>query len=150
MASDRLYQFMRLCAALVLIGLGLTLSTTARAQDCNTDIAGLTKKRQNIIDELNRIAKASPKGQLDPMASCPKLRALVGSERALVAYLTTNKDWCAVPDDAVQNLTATAEKSRKVADQACNIAIQMKKAQQQQAAGGLNAPQSQKLPTGPL
>jgi hypothetical protein len=121
----------------------------ARAADCNEDIANLTKKRQDIIDQLNHLAGSSKNHQLDPASSCPKLKALVGSERELLAYLTKNKEWCSVPDSALENIGASAQKSGAVAAQACKIAAQMKKAQEQQATGG-GLPQGQKLPTGPL
>lgn len=120
----------------------------AYAGDCNQDIGALTKKRQGIIDQLNQLAHGGKK-QLDPVAACPKLRALVAAERELVAYLSKNKDWCAVPDEAFQNISASAGKSGKIANQACTVAAQMKKAQEQQASGALNVPQ-QKLPGGPL
>jgi hypothetical protein len=120
----------------------------AYATDCNQDIGALTKKRQGIIDQLNQLAQGGKK-QLDPVASCPKLRALVAVERELLAYLTKNKDWCAVPDDAFQNVTTSTGKSGKVANQACTVAAKMKKAQEQQASGALNVPQP-KLPAGPL
>ena len=120
----------------------------AYATDCNEDIAALTKKRQGIIDQLNKLAQGGKK-QLDPIASCPKLRALVAVEQELLAYLTKNKDWCGVPDEAFQNVSAETGKSGKVATQACTVAAKMKKAQEQQASGALNAPQ-QKLPAGPL
>ncbi|MGO9673339.1 MAG: hypothetical protein ACLPSF_04085 [Methylocella sp.] len=138
----------RKAAVLGALAFCLAAGGTARAADCNADIAALTKKRQDIIDQLNHLAKAT-KNQLDPVASCPKLKALVGVERELVAYLTKNKDWCNIPDDAVGNITASAEKSNSVAGQACKIAAQMKKAQEQQATGA-GLPQGQKLPTGPL
>ena len=121
---------------------------TAYATDCNQDIGALTKKRQDILDELNKLAQGGKK-QLEPVAACPKLRALVAVEHELVAYLTKNKDWCAVPDDAFQNVTASTGKSGKVANQACTVAAKMKKAQEQQASGALNVPQP-KLPAGPL
>jgi hypothetical protein len=121
---------------------------TAFAAECNEDIGALTKKRQGIIDQLNQLAQGGKK-QLDPVASCPKLRALVAVERELLAYLTKNKEWCGVPDEAFQNISTSSGKSSKVADQACKVAAQMKKAQQQQASGALNAPQP-KLPAGPL
>ena len=121
---------------------------TAYATDCNQDIGALTKKRQGVIDELNKLAQGGKK-QLDPVASCPKLRALVAVEHELLAYLTKNKDWCAVPDEAFQNISASTGKSGKVANQACTVAAKMKKAQEQQASGALNAPQP-KLPAGPL
>src|ERR1019366_920861 len=132
----------------VIVSAPFMICGTAYAADCNQDIGTLTKKRQGIIDQLNQLAQGGKK-QLDPVASCPKLRALVAAERELVAYLTKNKDWCAVPDEAFQNITASSGKSSKVADQACKVAAQMKKAQEQQAAGALNAPQT-KLPAGPL
>ena len=120
----------------------------AYATDCNQDIGALTKKRQGVIDELNKLAQGGKK-QLDPVASCPKLRALVAVEHELLAYLTKNKDWCAVPDEAFQSISASTGKSGKVANQACTVAAKMKKAQEQQASGALNAPQP-KLPAGPL
>jgi hypothetical protein len=132
----------------IIVSAPFMICGTAYAADCNQDIGALTKKRQGIIDQLNQLAQGGKK-QLDPVASCPKLRALVAAERELVAYLTKNKDWCAVPDEAFQNITASSGKSSKVADQACKVAAQMKKAQEQQAAGALNAPQT-KLPAGPL
>ena len=121
---------------------------TAYATDCNQDIGALTKKRQEILDQLNKLAQGGKK-QLDPVAACPKLRALVAVEHELVAYLTKNKDWCAVPDEAFQNISASTSKSGKVANQACTVAAKMKKAQEQQASGALNVPQP-KLPAGPL
>jgi hypothetical protein len=130
------------------IGLTFFACGAAQATDCNQDIGALSKKRQGIIDQLNQLAQGGKKKQLDPVASCPKLRALVAAERELVAYLAKNKEWCAVPDEAFQNLSAGAAKTVKVANQACTVAEQMKKAQEQQAAGALNA--QQKLPSGPL
>ncbi len=120
----------------------------AHATDCNQDIGALTKKRQGILDQLNKLAQGGKK-QLDPVTSCPKLRALVAVEHELVVYLTKNKDWCSVPDEAFQNISASTDKSGKVANQACAVAAKMKKAQEQQASGALNVPQ-QKLPAGPL
>lgn len=138
----------RKAAILGALAFCLAAAGTARAADCNADIGALTKKRQGVIDQLNRLAKGA-KNQLDPVAACPKLKELVGVERQLLAYLTKNKEWCSIPEDAVSNITASADKSGAVAGQACKIAAQMKKAQEQQATGA-GLPQGQKLPTGPL
>jgi hypothetical protein len=133
-------------AALALV---LALAGSAFAVDCNQDIAHLSKKRQAVIDQLNQLAKGGKK-QLDPIASCPKLRALAAAEREFVAYLTKNKDWCSVPDEALQNLSTSSTKTSEVANQACKVAEQIKKAQEQGATGGAGQPPAQKLPTGPL
>lgn len=126
----------------------LVLASAAFAADCNTDIGALTRKRQSIINELTQLTQGGKK-QLDPVASCPKLRALVSAEQELLAYLTKNKEWCQVPDEAFQNISMSSGKTTKIANQACTVAAQMKKAQEQQAQGALNTPQ-QKLPAGPL
>ncbi|ACK51819.1 conserved hypothetical protein [Methylocella silvestris BL2] len=149
MLAPSLLRPARHAAALLVLSIALAAAGAARAADCNEDIAALTQKRQGIIDQLNGLAKGSKTHQLDPAASCPKLKALVGAERQLVDYFTKNKEWCNVPDSAIENITASSQKTGAVATQACKIAEQMKKAQEQQATGS-GLPQGQKLPTGPL
>jgi hypothetical protein len=123
----------------------LELVSPALAAECSQDIGNLTKKRQSVIDELNRLAKTSANGQLDPAVSCPKLRDLAAAEQVLLSYLQKNKDWCMVPDEAISNLTMSLGRSKMVAGRACNIAEQIKKNEE---AGGLGT--AQKLPSGPL
>lgn len=123
--------------------LGFALVSPALAGDCNTDIGNLSKKRQAIIEQLNKISHSSPKGQLDPVAACPKLRDLAVVEQQLSAYLTKNKDWCMVPDAAVENIDKSAKHTRLIAGQACKVAAQIKKSQEAIGAGP-------KLPSGPL
>lgn len=128
----------------------MSIGTVCYAADCNTDIAGLTQKRQAVIERLNNLSKAA-KGKLDPVASCPTLRLLVKAEGELLKYLEANKNWCNVPDEAVAGLKAAGSKSQTFATQACNLATQVKKQQQQQAtAGSALGVEAQKLPTGPL
>ena len=128
---------------------GWASTGVARATDCNADVAGLTAKRQVSIDKLNDLAKSS-KGKLDPVASCPVLRNLVKAEGDLLKYLEANKNWCNVPDEAVNNLKAADAKSQTFATQACNFAVQAKKQQQQAASGANLGVEAQKLPAGPL
>ncbi|PNG26492.1 hypothetical protein [Methylocella silvestris] len=149
MLAPSLLRPVRKATAFLVLSIGLAGGGAAWAGDCNQDIATLTQKRQGIIDQLNSLAKGSKTHQLDPASSCPKLKALAGAERQLVDYFTKNKEWCNVPDTAIENITASSQKTGAVATQACKIAEQMKKAQEQQATGG-GLPQGQKLPTGPL
>ena len=133
----------------ILVGAGTLAASAAHAGDCNTDIAALSAKRQSFITQLNVIAKAT-KGKLDPVKSCPQLRGLVGAEGQLMKYLESNKNWCNIPDDAVNNLKAAAAKSQTFATQACNIAAQAKKQQEQASSGPSLGLEAQKLPAGPL
>ncbi len=141
----------RVAASAIVVGGSLALCGVAWAEDCQGEVSRLSAKRQAVIDQLNHLAKG-PKGQLDAEASCPKLRMLAASEKDLLGYLTKNKDWCAVPDEAIANINTSLGKSTAIATQACNVAVQMKRAQQQAAngGGGAGAPAPQKLPTGPL
>lgn len=123
---------------------GFSLSTPAVAGECNQDIGVMMKARMAIIQQLQKMQKAAPKGQLDPIASCPKLRSLAVAEQKLAAYLTKNKDWCMVPDQAVDNITKSSKHTNSIAARACKVAEQIKKGQ---AATAAAAP---KLPTGPL
>jgi hypothetical protein len=143
-SRSRRSKWRPLFAGLCALALFCAVGGTAFAEDCSTEIGALSKRRQAIIDDLNKIAKSSPKGQLDPAASCPKLKTLAVAEQQLLAYLTKNKDWCQVPDDAVANFTAAAEKSKTIAAKACAVAEQIKKGLQTGAAAG------PKLPSGPL
>jgi len=136
-----------LAGAFLSCGLVVALSGAAVAQDCNADVAGLMKKRFSVMEKLNSNAKANG-GKLDPVAGCANLRSLVAADREVLAYFVKNKDWCSIPDDAVSNIQADMTKTTGVAAQACAAAANMKKMQEQQAAG--IAAQAQKLPTGPL
>ena len=129
--------------------MGLVAAGAAQAGDCNTDIAGLSQKRQTFIDKLNVLAKAS-KGKLDPVASCPVLRGLVSAEAQLIKYLDANKNWCNVPDETLGNLKAADAKSQGFATKACEIAAQAKQQQKQAASNPTLGIDAQKLPTGPL
>ncbi|MGO9005266.1 MAG: hypothetical protein ACLQIQ_03595 [Beijerinckiaceae bacterium] len=127
--------------AFVLCG---ALGGQAFAAECSVDLGNLSKKRQAIIDELNKLSKASPKGQLDPTVSCPRLQALSAAEQELLAYMNKNKGWCMIPDEVVTNFAEASGRSKSVAIKACAVAEQIKKGI---AAGNQNGP---KLPTGPL
>ncbi len=142
-------------AVLAAVAMGSVAAVTlpaasAFAGDCNSDIAGLSQKRQGFIDQLNALSKKT-KGKLDPVASCPTLRGLVSTEANLLKYLEANKNWCNVPDEVVANLKAADVKSQQFATQACNFAAQAKKAQEQQASSNAAiAAEAPKLPAGPL
>ena len=131
------------------LGLGLVFSGAAFA-DCQEDFAAFTKKRQAQVDGLNAVAKAN-KGKLDPIAACPKLRGLASVEREFHAYMVKNKEWCGIPDDALNGIKTAQARSQTMAGQACGLAAKVKQMQAQQAAGGgMQAPAPAKLPAGPL
>lgn len=138
----------RSAALAFVIGLA---GTGAALADCNADIGVLMNKRMGEIDALNKISKAHG-GKLDPVAACPRLRSLAAAEGELVAYMTKNKDWCSIPEDFGEKMSATRVKTTALAGKACGFAAKMKdmQAQAQKQAQSQSAPQQVQLPTGPL
>jgi hypothetical protein len=127
----------------------MAVSTPVFAQStCETDMKRIKDKHDAVVASLNAMKKS---GKLDAEAACPKLRVLAGVENEWIAYMTKNKDWCSIPDDALTNMEGNKNKTAAFATQACSVAAKNKKMKEQQAAGGGAGQQPQvRLPTGPL
>jgi hypothetical protein len=117
---------------------------------CENDVKTMQARRMKLIDEFNKMAK-SHGGKLDPIESCPKLKNLAAIEASFKTYMVKNKDWCNIPDDAIANVTDSQSKTAALATRVCAVAVQFKKQQEMQAAGGgFGAAAAPKLPAGPL
>lgn len=142
----------RLFAGSLLAAGMIAAAAPAFAQSCQEDFQKLSGRREAQMQGLNAMT-AGGKKKLDPEAACPKLRSLAAVEQELLGYMTKNKDWCQIPDDALDNVKKGAARTAQVAAQACNVAAQVKKAKEAAARGetpGGNGPQPQRLPAGPL
>ena len=129
----------------------VALPSAAQAQDCGADLARLSKAREVQLEALNAVIKASKGHQVDPAVFCAKSGGLNSTENALIGYMVKNKDWCSIPDDAINQLKDNHAKSVSFAARACSVAAQRRKIEEQQAqGGGAGAPQAQPLPAGPL
>ena len=133
----------------------VALSAPAFA-DCQEDLGKFNQRRLAQVNALNASAKKL-KGKLDPVTACPQLRNLASIERQMADYMVKNKDWCAIPDEAVNSLKQSAGKTSAIAGQACGAIARMKqlearmrKQQEMQAQQGFGYQGPQKLPTGPL
>jgi hypothetical protein len=125
----------------------LGLATPALAQSsCEIEMKKIRDKHDAVVASLNTIKKS---GKLDAEAACPKLRVLTSIENEWLAYMTKNKDWCSIPDDALTNMETNKSKTAAFAGQACSVAVKNKKMREEQAAGG-GQQQQLKLPAGPL
>lgn len=113
------------------------------------DVEKFNIKRKAISEELGKLSN-NGKNKLDPIVVCPKFRAMADTERAMVTYMTNNKDWCSIPDDAIKTVKASSVRSAEYAKKACEAAAIAKKAQDQAAQGGSALSAPQKLPQGPL
>ena len=104
------------------------------------------KKREAAVAFVNKAKAAN--GKLDPTLACPRLRSLAVVENEAVAYLTKNGDWCNVPPDLTEKMSASAKRTAGFAGQACGFAAKIKQMQSQQAQQ--QQEMAPKLPTGPL
>jgi hypothetical protein len=127
---------------------GVAWAAPALAQSCGDDLQKLSQRRETEMATINALIKAAKGKQLDPSEFCSKSGGLMSAENAMIAYMEKNKDWCGIPDEAVDGLKANHAKSAAFAAKACKVAAEMKKAKEQAANGG--GPEAQPLPTGPL
>lgn len=138
---------------LAALAVALASAGAAQAADCASDLQGYAARREAALQGINQMVASSKGKKLDPEAFCVRSRPLNGAEEAMLAYMIKNKDWCQIPDDAINQLKASHAKSVAFAGKACGVAAQIAKMKkqaetQQQQAGG--APQVQPLPAGPL
>jgi hypothetical protein len=123
------------------------VSSGARAQTCNEDLGAFGKERNAEMEALGAISKQHD-NKLDPVAACPHLKKMKEIEGKMSAYLAKNKEWCNIPDEFLNQFNSSAERTAKIAEQACALAA---KAKQMQQNGGMgNLPPPPKLPAGPL
>jgi hypothetical protein len=124
--------------------------------DCAGDLQKLAAKREDALKGINQMVTAAKGKKLDPEAFCARSRPLNTAEEAMLAYMLKNKDWCQIPDDAINQLKATHAKSVAFGGKACAVAAQIAKMKKQaaeaaQQGGGVGgAPAEQPLPAGPL
>jgi hypothetical protein len=120
-------------------------------QSCGDDLQKLSQRREAALQSINGLVAAAHGKQLDAAAFCARSAPLNQAETVMIAYMEKNKDWCQIPDAAIDQLKAAHAKSVSFSGKACSVAAQMKKMKEQAAqGGGAGAPQAQPLPAGPL
>ncbi len=122
------------------------------ATGCEADMMKHQQRRNVAIEQINQMVKGGKK-RLDPSVACPKFRNLAAVEGEMKNWMIKNKDWCAIPDEVIENMKAGFARTPQIASQACAAAAQMKRMQQQggQQARGPGGPSpAVKLPSGPL
>ena len=130
----------------VLAGVALVGAGTVARADCQAEVGAMMKKRESAVALVNKAKAAN--GKLDPIAACPRLRSLSAVESEAAAYFEKNKDWCNLPPDLVEKMTASSKRTAAFAGQACQVAVKVKQMQQQQAQQ--QQEMAPKLPSGPL
>ncbi len=133
--SVKLFMFsISLCSGVIFA----PLSAQALPDSCN-DFQKLVAPRMALISQINGFKKKKPTaGQ-----ACSILTRLMGADRKILDWMSTNKDWCQIPEDQITGLKQASGQSASFKNQACNAASQqakqlgqMRRQQQQQQGGG--------------
>jgi hypothetical protein len=138
-----------LARGVIFLGAIVVAAPAIADQNCGDDLQNLAKRREAALQSINALVASAKGKQLDAAVFCSRSAPLNQAETAMLAYMVKNKDWCGVPDEAINQLKAAHAKSVAFSSKACTVAAQMKKMKEQAAQGG-GAPQAQPLPTGPL
>jgi hypothetical protein len=118
------------------------LSAPAQAQNSGCqDGQKLLGERQSLIQQINGWQKK----KVDPATACTVFTRLQSNGSRTLTWMEANKDWCQIPDQAVEAIRGQQGQVTQSRQRACAAAAQFKKmqeqarqqAQQQQQGGGL-------------
>ena len=73
-------------------------------QSCGDDLQKLSQRREAALQSINGLVAAAHGKQLDATAFCAHSAPLGQAETAMLAYMEKNKDWCQIPDAAIEQL----------------------------------------------
>ena len=129
-------------ASLALVAGTAAAVTPALAQSSSCqDAQKFMSERASLIQGLNKSAGKDKK--LDPRYACTAFGKLVSNGETGLKWFETNKDWCQVPDQFVENFKADHDKIKDMRGKACALVSKMEKMQnqarqqqQQQQQGG--------------
>lgn len=152
----RVFLFSLVAGGLI-AGVNLTLSTApahAQSNICEEG-AKLMSERQSLAEQLQKAAGKNK--QVDPRTACTVFTRLDRNGDTMLKWMETNKDWCQVPDQVVENFTKEHKQIEKTRGEACTAAarfneMQRRAAEQRQGGnpfgGGLTG--EYKIPQGAL
>ncbi len=99
--------------------LATVLSAGAALADCQTDVASVRGELEEKGKALQSIVNKKEK---NPQVLCPAFRAYAAAEQKWVKFLTDNKDWCQVPQQAIDTAAASNKKTVDLRNKICEAA----------------------------
>lgn len=103
---------------LLALGSGTLLGVTVARADCQTDFVAIRAE----MDEKGKALQAAGKSKASPQELCPLFRAYTAAEGKLAKYLADNKDWCQIPEQAIEQSRSSNQKSAALRDKVCAAA----------------------------
>ena len=111
--------------AMALLGGMTALAAPAAAmpESCQKEFNPLMEKRQAYMNQINGFQKRKPTA---PVA-CNAFGGLASSNRKLVEWMESQKDWCQIPDDMLNGIKDQQGQIDKVRGTACDAAAKQAK-----------------------
>lgn len=126
-------------AALAAVGIFASAPAFAQSSVCQEG-QKLLLERQDLVKRFTDLTGGGKKKNVDPRAACSILTKLSNNGTNAMKWMNTNKDWCQVPDQVVQNFEQDNKRVQTIKSQACGVAAKMnemeKRAKQQAQQGG--------------
>lgn len=94
------------------------LSIASARADCQSDVAAARADLEQKGKALNEAGKK----KADPQTLCPLFRSFSSAEAKWVEFLTKNKDWCQIPEQAITQAAASHKKTNDIRDKVCQVA----------------------------
>lgn len=116
--NSRIQRASATALTLLTVSAGLAIGIEAARADCMTDFAAIRDEMQT----KGKALEAAGKAKAPPQELCPLFRAYTAAEGKLVKYLTDNKEWCQIPDDAIAQSRTANQKSSALRDKVCAAA----------------------------
>lgn len=139
--------FLALAAlAVPLVTLGATSPAQAQAASGCEKIKDYLTERQNLVKRINGLGK-----KVSPKDACAVFGELVSNGNQTLKWVSSNKEWCQIPDQFAAGLKADHDKATSIRANACKVAAQQaqmeKRAKEQ---GGLMGGGGGDILTGPM
>jgi len=107
-----------LCAASAALALGTAIPAARAQMGTPPQCMQFPAMSQATQQKANAVTTAI-KAKADRKEICRLMTAFVASEDLIVKFLTANKTWCGVPDQALVAATTAHQKSTKFRDTVC-------------------------------
>jgi hypothetical protein len=128
----------RLARALLFAALSLSAAPALANEFCDQELAPMIEQRKALTSKLQAISKrAKQEGSRDQF--CGTLNAYIGNIRKFLSYLETNKEFCAVPDVAIDQAKKGLAENQTLRRKVC-LASAKPSQQQSQAKPGIPQP----------
>ncbi|MBD2747038.1 hypothetical protein IC232_10090 [Microvirga sp. BT688] len=130
-----------LLAAVAVAGFFMSAPAFAQSSACQ-DGQKIMAERRSLSDQIGKLSQGGKK--IDARSACTIFTKLAANGEAGQKWMTDNKDWCQIPDQALEGFAQQHKQIQKVKGEACGAAAKMaemekraKQQAQQAQQGGL-------------